>query len=75
MSEEIKCADQDAWEEFSLALRGEIAKRIKTAHSLSIGDLHSLICCVRDAYWCEIHGKSYQTKLDRAQSLFGDTSP
>lgn len=70
--QESASADQEQWSEFSSAIRAELGRRGEGMQQMNIGDLHSFVCCCRDALNVEIAAKSYDARLDRAQKVFGE---
>lgn len=69
--EVVDSADQDQWAELGAIIRAELMKRTAKINEMCVSDLHSFICCCRDAFINEINGRTYDNKLYRAQN-FGD---
>lgn len=64
-------ATADQWRELAEIARAEISRRAQGIKEMSMADLHLFVCCVRDGFWAEINGNSYDKKLEKAVAPFG----
>lgn len=69
--ENVDSAIQDQYAEFAAGIRGELARRARTINDLNMCDLHTFICCCRDAAQFEVNAQGFDKKVEKVKS-FGD---
>lgn len=67
----VDSAIQDQYAEFAAVIRSELARRATSINDLSICDLHTYICCCRDAAQFEVNAQGFDKKVEKVKS-FGD---
>lgn len=67
----VDSAIQDQYVEFAMIIRSELAKRATQINDLNMCDLHTFICCCRDAAQFEVNAQGIDKKVEKVKS-FGD---
>lgn len=69
--ESVDSAVQDQYAEFATTIRSELARRIRSIDGLNMCDLHTFVCCCRDAAQFEVNVQGFDKKVEKVKS-FGD---